>query len=464
MRWPIRLQLLLPMLLLVVLVVVLASVSGTYLAVAGASGRQAEQLRRVASTLTETNFPLSQTVLRRMSGLSGGQFVLLDSDRRVMYGTLPLESHDVAALGKVGTRLSADLFSGRGISLADRDYFAELVPVAARSHPGKPMWLIVLYPKDRWWAIARQVAYPILSAGAIAMLAGMLVTVLLAGRFVRPIKALGDQATAIAAGSFQPLDVPRRDDEIADLTVSLNRMTERLAQYEDEVRRSERLHTLGQLGAGMAHQLRNSATGARLALELLQRELPDAAESESAEVAMQQLQLMESYLQQFLALGRSRSVRRDPVELQSVVDEVLKLIRPTCEHAGISLSCEKSPAPILVKGDPKSLRELLLNLVLNAIEAAGRRPEADARVEIEFDAAGPGLAALRVKDSGDGPSTATRQNLFDPFVTDKPDGTGLGLYVARQIAEDHEGTIQWRREQGMTCFVVELPMVEPSRE
>ncbi len=458
MRWPIRLQLLLPMLLIVVLVVVLASVSSTYLAVAGASRRQAEQLHRVAGTLTETNFPLTEAVLRQMSGLSGGQFVLLDGDRQVVHGTLPLDGNDVAALGQVGTRSTADLFSGRGVSLADRHYFAELVPVTARSQPGEPMSLIVLYPKDRWWAVARQVAYPILSAGAIAMLAGMLVTVLMAGRFVRPIKALGDQATAIAAGSFLPLDVPRRDDEIADLTVSLNKMTEQLSQYEDDVRRSERLHTLGQLGAGMAHQLRNSATGARLAIELLECELPDAAQSEAAEVAKQQLQLMESYLQQFLKLGRSRPVGRDPVELQSVVDEVLKLIRPTCEHAGIKLECERPSAPVIVNGDPKSLRELLLNLVLNAIEAAGRHG-AKARVAIELNAAGEGLAALSVKDSGDGPSTATRESLFDPFVTDKPDGTGLGLYVARQIAEDHEGTIQWQRQQDMTCFIVELPIV-----
>ena len=462
MRWPIRVQLLLPMLLIVVLAIVLATAASAYLTIVGVSRRQAEQLRRVVATLTDASFPLSETVLRQMSGLSGGQFVLLDYRQRVVHSTVRLRKPDLDVLKRVGHERPVDLFSGSVIRLAERTYFAGMVPITGRGWTAGPSSLVVLYPKNRWWAVARQVAYPIVSAGAVAMLVGMLVSVLSAGRLVRPIKALGDQATAIAAGAFRPLAVPRRNDEIADLTVSLNKMTERLSLYESEVRRSERLHTLGQLGAGIAHQLRNSATGARMAVELLQRQYPATANSQAAEVAMRQLRLMESYLQRFLTLGRDRPVPHRPVELNSVVRDVLDLVRPTCEHAKIRLDCHLPPQPVRVEGDLQSLRELLVNLVLNAIEAAGRQRAADARVIVELHTTGTELVVLRVDDSGPGPAGDVEEDLFEPFVSEKPHGTGLGLYVARQIAEDHQGAIRWQRRDDMTCFTVELPAAKLS--
>ena len=92
-------------------------------------------------------------------------------------------------------------------------------------------------------------------------------TTLLARRFTSRVRQLSLQAAKIAAGDFQSTPLPATDDELRDLTAALNQMGQQLAQYEEQVRRGERLRTLGQLGAGIAHQMRNSATGARLALE-----------------------------------------------------------------------------------------------------------------------------------------------------------------------------------------------------
>ena len=171
--------------------------------------------------------------------------------------------------------------------------------------------LVVLYSQERWSAATWQAAYPALVAGAVAVLAVVVVTTLLAQRFVRPIRRLGDQTARIAQGDFTPVGVGKVDDELRDLAVSINRMTERLGQYEREVRRSEQLRTLGQLGAGMAHQLRNAATGGRMAIELHQRQCAAAA-GEDLEVALRQLRLMESYLQRFLTLSRpKRQVARN---------------------------------------------------------------------------------------------------------------------------------------------------------
>jgi signal transduction histidine kinase len=340
-----------------------------------------------------------------------------------------------------------------------------------RGPRGESGSLVVLYSQERWSAAIWQAAYPALVAGAVAVLAVVVVATLLARRFVRPIRRLGDQTARIAQGDFTPVGVGKVDDELRDLAVSINRMTERLSQYEREVRRSEQLRTVGQLGAGMAHQLRNAATGGRMAIELHQRRCA-AAGAEDLEVALRQLRLMESYLQRFLTLSRPKSRAQEIVPLAAVVDDVCALVRPACLHAGIELTALKPAEPLDVRGDAEELRQLLVNLALNAVDATSGPEQSPARIVVALEpiddsppargcpASGrPGRCALCVRDSGSGPSPEVSARLFEPFVTGKPEGTGLGLFVARQIAEDHGGSIRWQRCEGMTEFRVELPVV-----
>jgi len=464
MRWPIRVQLLLGILSVVVFGIVAATAVSAYLAVRAATRQQSRDFHRVVRTLTEATYPLSQTVLEHMSGLSGGEFVVLDRERHVLYSTIPLDADALAALTSARERSSPDLFSEASVvRLEDRAYFSDEVPLLGKARNESPRQLIVLYPKDRWSSVARRVASPILLAGAVTTLAAILVSVVVAGRFVRPIRVLRNQADSIAAGRFEPVAVPRRNDEIGDLTLAINSMTEKLSRYESEVRRSERMRTLGQLGAGIAHQLRNSATGARMAVELYKREEPGSADAESLRMALRQLQLMESHLQRFLQVGQSGAASHQPVVLQAVVEEVLGLVRPTCKHAGIELTVACPDDSVVVEGDRQSLVQLLINLVLNAIDAAERHAESGPRVSIALSTVDGGGAVLQVKDSGPGPAAAVANELFEPFVTDKPDGTGLGLYMARQIVEAHHGSICCEREEDMTCFIVQLPTARGDR-
>ena len=376
MRRPIQIQLLLPVLSVVLLAIVAASGTSAWLGVRAANRRQQDDLARVVATLTEAAFPLSENVLRQMSGLSGAQFVLFDADNRLQESTLALEREELASLCRLPGEGKLTQFSAQpALQLGGRSYLGARMRVTRGGAATWPCWLVVLYPEDQWWAGARQAAYPTLLTGAAAALAVVLVTTMLARRFVRPIRQLGRQTAAIARGQFQPVAVSRRDDEIRDLALSINRMTETLGRYEQSVRQNERLRTLGQLGAGMAHQLRNSATGAWMAVELHQRQCPAGAESQSLEVALGQLRLMESYLQRFLTLGRPSADVREPVALEPLVRDVLGLVGPASAHAKIELSFESCPEPLVVLGDAEALRQVLVNLILNAIEAAGRQPE-----------------------------------------------------------------------------------------
>lgn len=201
-----------------------------------------------------------------------------------------------------------------------------------------------------------------------------------------------------------------------------------------------------------------------MALQWHARECPLGEHAESTEMALRQLGLMESYLQRFLTLGARRDDAIRPAEqlevsLVPLVEEVLSLIRPRGLHVGIEVFWTPPLSPITVQGDRGELQELLVNLLLNSVDAAAQRESIDgtAWVRVELLEAAPSLARLRVLDSGPGPSKVIAVQLFEPFVTDKPEGTGLGLAVAKQIAESHGGSLCWFREGGTTCFEVELP-------
>jgi signal transduction histidine kinase len=315
--------------------------------------------------------------------------------------------------------------------------------------------------------------------GTAAIVALVLVATILAHRFVQPIRRLGDRAAAIAEGNFEPLPVTRRNDEIRDLTLSINRMAEQLDGYENEVRRHEQLRTLGQLGAGLAHQLRNAATGGRMAIELHQmhcRSKEDEENRETLEIALRQLRLMESYLQRFLALGQTHDAPHEPLDLEALVTDALDLTRSSAVHAGIDLVyngkvfCRPTGEAtgeetelrgndnLVISGDADALRQLFVNLLLNAIDAVRGGEGETKRIEVEIQLADAWTATVKIADNGPGPDAKVADHLFEPFVTGKPEGTGLGLYVARQTVEAHQGKIAWKRLHDKTVFEVELPI------
>jgi len=457
------------MLTVVVLAIALASGISAYLGAVRARQWQEENFQRVVATLKDGKFPLKEPVLRQMSGLSGAEFIFVDENHRVQSATFTPGREDLERLQRLPSGEAADgpppddrpgsLAAYARIRLAGHNYLGKRMHVD-RGPEANPGWLVVLYSEELSSATMRQAAYPALLTGAAAVLAVVVVTTILAQRFVRPIRRLGDQTAAIAQGDFTPVAIGPRDDEIRDLAVSINGMTERLGQYEREVRRSEQLRTLGQLGAGMAHQLRNAATGGRMAIELHRRECPSPTGQQTLDVALRQLRLMESYLQRFLTLSRPRPACRETVSLGALVDDVAALVRPTCLHAGIELVVSRPSEPLDVLGDPEELRQLAVNLVLNAVDATSGHEDRPAKVAVSLVRQDAGRAGLRVEDSGPGPSESVAGRLFEPFVTGKPEGTGLGLFVARQIAEDHGGTLGWQRRDGMTVFFAELPLIQ----
>jgi signal transduction histidine kinase len=461
-RWRIRSQLLLPLLLLLLGVVGLS----VWLA-AAAAGRARTQIedrvRGVAGYLGEDrSYPLTANILLQVKRLSGADYVLIRQDGEHL-ATLE-GARDLEPPGAVTDDWRA-LGLGPPVRVGERAYLCSGLRLARGPDAGDVLY--ILYPESLWQDALWGAVWPFLVLGGSVGLVSVVLTLGLGERLGGRIRELERRTRSIAAGDFSPMPLPARDDEICDLARSVNEMADRLAQFQETMQRTERLRLLGQVGGGLAHQLRNGLTGARLAVQLYVREAAGQTDTAALDVALRQLALLESHLKRFLDQGRQDVLRRGPCPLAALVGEAVDLLRPQCRHAGIELRWQPPAGDPVVEGDAGQLGQLVLNVLGNAVEAAGPGGWVEVRLLPESqrsevrgqrsEGLSSGGAVLEVRDSGPGPAPEVAGRLFEPFVTGKPEGVGLGLAVARQVAEAHGGRITWDRTDGHTAFRIELP-------
>jgi signal transduction histidine kinase len=454
MRWSIRYQLLVPLLTLLLGVVGMSTWAAALASAARARQQIEAQVRDIVHTLNKSTFPLTAKVLDLMKGFSGADYLVVDA-----------AGHRATTLPS-SIQVPADLTNAEEWQELTLDVPVMVNGVAYRtrgvrlgSGPNAGSALYVLYPESRWQGAVWEAVWPSLVLGAFAALAALVLAVVVAQRLSQRVRELERRTRLIAEGDFSPMPLPARNDELRDLTRSVNDMAGQLARYQETVRRNERLRLLGQVSGGLAHQLRNGVAGARLAVQLHARECNGQGDREPLDVALRQLTLVEMHLKRFLDLGRASELRREPCPLSALLGETVALLGPQCRHAHIELRWQPPTGPaagLTVRGDPAQLGHLFLNVMTNAIEAAGP----GGWVEVGLYRSEAGRAVVEVRDSGPGPSAEVADRLFEPFVTAKAEGVGLGLAVARQVVESHGGRISWGRDADLTCFTIELPTEE----
>jgi signal transduction histidine kinase len=473
MRWPIRYQLFIPLLTLLLGVVGIST--WTALDSAKAARQEIEtQVRQVAHTLSASrHVPLTNlTVLEQMKGLSGADYLLIIGGGARLT-TLPTANIDLPP-GEVVVEDWQTLYLGPRVTVARQAYLGGGIRLPPRADIPEGAILYILYPETLWRTARWEAVRPSLVLGGFAGLASVVLAVGVGRHLGRRVQELERRTRLIASGDFSPMPLPRRNDELRDLSRSVNEMAQQLAHLQEAMQRSERLRLLGQVSGGLVHQLRNSLTGVRLAVQLharectahraphsAQEELASDTDTEPLDVALRQLALLETHLKRFLDLGRSDGLRREPCSLRQLIDDLVALLRPRCRHAHIDLRWISPSADNTILGDPGQLEQLVLNVLSNAVDAAG--PGGWIEIVMHNDLA-PDRVVIAVSDSGPGPSQELAQRLFEPFVTGKPEGVGLGLAVARQVAEAHGGRITWRRETDRTSFHIELPTGHGSRQ
>jgi len=459
MRWPIRNQIMLPLVAAAIVSLTAVGVINAVLAERRTCAQVEQQLRQVVGVLTTSSFPLTNMVLRQMRDLSSADYVLLDEAGDTTASTLAVHSELPAA--PMVARIQ-DVELGSSAEINGRWYFHTAVKLPIGAEGSRSGMLHVLFPQDEYRRAWQQAFVPSFIVGAITSLVLAAVAWAIANRMSRSISRLRGEVLRIARGDFRAAELPTVDDEIRELSAAVNRTAEMLAEYEQQVRHSEQMRTLTILGASIAHQLRNAVTGCRMALDLHAAECNAADNGECLDVAKRQLRLMESQLQRFLRIGkRPAEITKREIELGALIQELLPLVRPATQHAGVKLESRLDDALITVVGDEEALSQVVLNLLLNAIEAAKQHAlesgvPGNATIELHTKSE---RTVLVVSDSGAGLAENVAAAVFDPFVTSKTEGAGLGLAVAKEIVVAHGGAISWNREHGRTRFCVELPLM-----
>jgi signal transduction histidine kinase len=435
-----------------------------WMAVAAAGRARAQietRLRDVARHLSaEAFYPLSRHILDQVKSLSGADYLLVEQsgERIATFDDAP----EATPAGVVWDDWEA-VQLGPPVRVAGKTFLCSGIRLWHGPNMGGIVY--IFYPESLLRDARTEAVWPFLILGGSFGIASVLLAFVLGTHLAGRLRQLEQRTRLIAAGDFSPMPLPQRDDEIRDLTRSINEMAQRLAQLQETVRRTERLRLLGQVSGGLAHQLRNGLTGARLAVQLYLRESAGQTDTAALDVALRQLALLEARLKRFLDLGRQDNLRREPCSLTALVDETLELVRPQSRHAGIELRWQPPATDAVVAGDAGQLGQMVLNVIGNAVEAAA--PGGCVEVSLRPpDVAANGvtpLVVLEVSDSGPGPPPEVAERLFEPFVTGKPEGVGLGLAVARQAAEAHGGRIRWRRSDDRTVFHIELPSLDTKR-
>lgn len=307
-----------------------------------------------------------------------------------------------------------------------------------------------------WWSAFA----PPLLVGVATLSAVALAVHLISARLSRVLARLGGEVQRLAEGDFSDVESPAWNDEASNLARAVNQTARQLRDYENELRRTERLQAVAMIGAGLAHEMRNAATGCRLAIDLHHDECERSADDESLEVARRQLLLMEGRLQQLLQVGKpSQNSNREPIDFGSVVEESAMLAGPAIRHAHVSLEWVAPKQQVVIEADPELVGQAVMNLLLNALDAAAKvsATACDAgRISMDLDDDGD-HCELRVSDNGAGPRDDGYRDVFEPFVTEKPEGVGLGLAVAKRIVESYEGVIHYQREGLTTVFCIRPP-------
>jgi signal transduction histidine kinase len=449
MFWSIRNQILIPLVAIQGVAMASVAITAATLAARRSEHQIFGRLNGVIDTLGHSNFPYTQGVLTRMRGLSGAHFAVFAANGRVTESTLPTLKVLPPAVQAVTAVDRLESLDDSATLLWDGTYY---FAVPLRTGGTRDSSLLVLYPETSWRQAKWEAAAPPLAVGVGTLGLMAAVTGLIAQRMSGRIHQLQQRVARIAAGDFDGFDRGRAKDEVDDLARSINSMSNQLKQMQDTIRQSERTRLLAQLAAGLAHQLRNALTGARMSIQLHTKRFPPQAGDQTLDVALRQLAITEEQVKRLLSLGRMERGAHGPCELGRLLGDVSLLVSPSCQHAKVRLLHRRGDDPLYVVADLEGLRAAILNLTMNAVEAAGPGGEVSLAAS-----AGDGQIHIEVSDNGPGPSPEVAETLLEAFVTSKAEGVGLGLALAQRVAVEHGGRLSWRRRGERTHFCLTMP-------
>lgn len=227
-------------------------------------------------------------------------------------------------------------------------------------------------------------------------------------------------------------------------------------QMEEELRRSDRLRSLGELSAGVAHEIRNPLTGIATTAQVLRERLAgDEERRKYLDVILEEIARLDGIIRNLLTFARPVSPRLAEAALGGIVEDTIALVVDRARASGVEVRFDRALAEDRCIVDGDQIKQVLLNVMLNGIQACDRGGVVTVRLRQAED---PAFFGIEVADTGAGVPEEISDKLYNPFFTTRPEGTGMGLSISRKIVESHGGRIYHRSAPGTgTSFFIELP-------
>ena len=314
--------------------------------------------------------------------------------------------------------------------------------------------------KEQSYAQAERLRLIAGTAVLVVLLLGVVLAFVLVNDILEPLRRLAQEANPGA----RPEET---EDEVKALSRSVRGLIEGFDQTQTELEKSrehllqaEKMVVVGKLAASMAHSIRNPLTSVKMRLFSLDRSLDlNPQQREDFQVISEEVVHIDSLVQSFLEFSRPPKLRMQMISPSEIVDLALKLMTHRLESYQVSVQVERHERLPVVQADPDRLKEVLVNIMVNACEAMKGGGAIVIREEETLDASLGQVAVVRIRDNGPGIEEGLRARIFEPFFTTKEEGSGLGLSIAVRIVEEHGGRLNLESRKGQGAeFSLILPV------
>jgi len=270
---------------------------------------------------------------------------------------------------------------------------------------------------------------------------------LVSERLTRPLRALSEGVRAVTAGDYNQRVAVSGNDELAELSSTFNHMTVRLGQLhhlEAQLRRRDRLHALGEVAMGLAHEIRNPLGIIKTATQLLHRRA-DLGDNDKRhlEYVVSEVTRINALITDFLDFAKPRAPVRCVQPARPLVEDILGFCKPELESHRVEARIDDQAPGATLYADARQLKQACLNLIINAIDAMPDGGHLTVGIAQEDD-----YTVISITDTGEGIAPDMMERVFTPFVTTKASGTGLGLAKVFSIMDSHDGRIECVSDKG----------------
>ena len=413
------------------------------------------QLMASSELLSRDNFARNPSILDRVKAIIGADILTFEGGKAVAstlnvsneleWVTL-LERQDRAGPGAAVPFI-------RHVKLRNQPYTLVSRPLM----DGSGAVLVVLketsYVAQAKLSVTKRIAVVGIMMAVLISLISHLVT----RSITSPLQELARASKKLAAGDWNAMVEIKTSDEIGELATHLNEMARELRRSEEKLLRSEKLSMTGYLAARVAHDIRNPLFSIKLRTQMFCERMPAVSvDRVSLEPILKDIEQVEWVVQGLLDLASPVKLQLEEVSVNVLVEDVLASISDRLEHAWIKVEWKPDPDLPLIRLDPGRIKQVLLNLVINAAEAMPESGILGATTGYVDDRES---VVIEIWDIGVGIDPIERERLFDPFFTTKSDGVGLGLVNASSLVEAHGGSLDLLpRDGGGTRVVVDLPI------